>query len=192
MTEQAISSSSVEAMRAQVAQYRTWFIIMGICLILLGAAAIAFPFVTTIAAKIFLGWLFLVGGVIQVVHAFSTQRWGAFFLNLLVGLLYVIAGGWLAFFPLTGLLTLTILLAAMFVAQGILEIAIAMQMRGHGSWGWILLAGIVAIAAGVMIFMSLPSSAIWAIGLLVGINMISSGWAYLFIALAAGQDSAKA
>lgn len=186
MAQQSYSASPA-MLEATVAEHRTWFMVVGVCLIILGIVAIAFPFATTIAAKVLLGWIFLIGGLVQLFHAFSTQKWSAFFFNLLVGVLYVIAGGWLAFFPLTGILTLTVFLAAMFIAQGILEVVMAFRIRPQEGWFWVLISGLIAFAVGILIFGHLPTSAIWAIGLLVGINMISSGWAYFFLALAAGK-----
>ena len=164
-----------------ISENRTLFIIFGILLIVLGTLGILFPFLTTIATKIFLGWLFLIGGVVQIAHAFSARGWSEFFLDLLMGILFLIGGGWLAFFPLTGVITLTIFLAAMFVVQGVIEIAMALRMRSHKGWFWMLLAGIVALAVGFLILAQLPSSATWAIGLLVGINLIMTGWAYLLL-----------
>ena len=171
--------------QAAISENRTWFITLGILLIILGVAAIAFPLLTTIAAKIALGWLFLIGGVVQIAHAFSTRQWSEFFFDLLVGLLYLIAGGWLALFPLTGIVTLTVLLAALFIAQGVLEGLMAFRMRPAAGWLWMLIAAIAAFAVGVLIIAHLPSSATWAIGLLVGIKLIMSGWAYLFLTMAA-------
>jgi len=181
----ASASPHVQSVQAIVAEHRTWFTVLGVVLVILGVLAIAFPFITTIAAKVFLGWLFLIGGVVQIVHAFSTQRWSEFFLDLLLGVLFVVAGGWLAFFPLTGIITLTIFLAALFVAEGILEIIMAFRLNPRTGWVWLLISGIIAIAAGVLIFAGLPSTAAWAIGLLVGINLLASGFAYLFLAAAA-------
>jgi len=166
---------------AVVSENRIWFVVLGILLIVLGTLGIAFPFLTTIAAKIFLGWLLLIGGVVQIVHAFSARGWSEFFLDLLMGALFVIGGGWLAFFPLTGIVTLTIFLAAMFIVQGVIEVAMALRIRPHSGWIWMLLAGLVAFAVGMLIFLKLPSSAAWAIGLLVGINLIMTGWAYLLL-----------
>jgi uncharacterized membrane protein HdeD (DUF308 family) len=166
---------------AAISENRTWFTIFGILLIVLGGLAIAFPFVTTIATKIFLGWLFLIGGIVQIFHAFSTKGWSEFFLDLLMGVLFLIAGGWLAFFPLTGIITLTIFLAAMFLAQGIIEIVMAFRLRPLDGWGWMFLAGLVALAVGILILFDLPSSAAWAIGLLVGINLLMTGLAYLLL-----------
>jgi len=181
------SSSSSGPIREAIAEHRTWFVILGAVMVALGIIAILFPFVTTIAAKIFLGWLFLVGGIVQVVHAFSTQKWSQFFLDLLVGAIYVVVGGWLAFFPLTGIISLTILLAITFIVQGLIEAGMAFRMRPQGGWIWMLLSAIVAVLAGVLIIGGLPGTAVWALGLLVGINLISSGWAYLFLATAAGK-----
>ena len=102
-------------------------------------------------------------------------------------MLYLIAGGWLAFFPLTGIVTLTVLLAAMFIAQGVLEVGMAFRIRPHAGWVWMLIAGISALAVGVLIIAHLPSSAAWAIGLLVGIALIMSGWAYLLLPMAVAR-----
>lgn len=176
----SVQAQSVEAI---VTEHRTWFTVLGIALVVLGVVAIAFPFVTTIAAKIFLGWLFLIGGFVQVVHAFSTQRWSEFFLDLLLGLLYILAGAWLAFLPLTGIITLTIFLAAFFIAEGLLEIVMALRLSPRTGWVWPLISGIVAIAVGVLILTGLPSTATWAIGLLVGINLLASGLSYIFLAV---------
>ena len=174
-----------QAMEETFSTHRTWFIVLGIALIILGIIAVVFPLYTTIVVKTFLGWLFLIGGIVQVVHSFSTQKWSAFFYNLLIGVLYVFVGGWLAFFPLTGVLSLTVMIALLFVMQGVLQAMMAFRMRPHSGWVWMLISGLVAIAAGVMVLAGLPSSAAWAIGLVVGVSMIVSGWAYLLLALSA-------
>ena len=189
MTQTPSQSPTAGSVRSVIAENRTWFMILGVVLIILGIIAIFFPLMTTIAAKIVFGWILLIGGIVQVVHAFSTQKWTAFLFDLIVGILYVFVGGWLAFFPLTGIITLTILLAAVFVAQGILEVVMAFRLRGHEGWIWVLIAGVVALVVGILVFAQLPSSAIWAIGLLTGINLLSSGWAYFFMAMAAGKKA---
>ncbi len=151
-----------------------WFMALGIVLIILGTIAIISPAVMTVAAGLFFGWLLLIGGVVQIVHAFFTKTCGGFFMvsNLLAGVL-----------------TLTLLLIAVFVANGILEIIMAFQLRPASGWVWVLTGGIVSILVGLMIWAKLPSSAIWAIGLLVGIRMIFGGWS--FVALALAGKSAK-
>lgn len=161
-----------------------WFLALGIVLILAGIAAIAFPLLSSIAAKLVLGWLFIIGGVMMIVHAFQAPGWSGFLWELLIGILYAVVGGYLAFFPLSGLLTLTVLIAALFIAEGIFEAIMAFRVRPHEGWVWLLLSGIAALAVGVIIAMGLPESAVWAIGLLVGINLLFSGWSYVFLALA--------
>jgi uncharacterized membrane protein HdeD (DUF308 family) len=182
MTNPSMSSSTMPAV---VGEHRVWFTILGVVLVIIGVLAIAFPLFTTIVAKTFLGWLLLIGGIMQVVHAFYTQKWSEFIFNALIGILYVIVGGWLAFFPFTGIITLTILLAALFVVEGVLEIGMAMRIRPRDGWVWLLISGIIAIAAGVLVFAGLPNTADWAIGLLVGINILASGFSYIFLASAA-------
>jgi len=174
----------IEAARRYVAENWGWFLGLGIALVLAGLAAIAFPLVSTIAAKIFLGWLFLIGGVILIAHGLSVRRWAGFTWSLVVGALYLLAGAYLAFFPLTGLVTLTILLAVLFIAEGVAEIIMGLNVRPHDGWMLLILSGLVAIAAGVMITLGLPNSAEWAIGLLTGINLLFTGWTYVFVALA--------
>ena len=169
------------------AEYRGWFMFSGIVLIVLGILAVFYPFVTTIAAKIMLGWVILIGGAVQAVQAFSNQKWSGLFYELAIGLIFVVAGGWLAFFPLTGIITLTVFLAAMFLLTGVVESAFAFQIKPADNWGWFLFSGIVSIFAGFMLIAGLPSTASWAIGLLVGISMMSRGWAFLSLALRAGQ-----
>ncbi len=185
---QPITVADIEARLMATRQLITekwgWFLALGIVLIVAGLAAIAFPFVSTIAAKIMLGWLFLIGGVVMILHAFSAPGWTGFIWELLIGILYFVAGAYLSFFPLTGLITLALLLAALFIAEGIAEVIMAFKVRPHEGWVWLLLSGIAALAVGVMIGMDLPGSATWALGLLVGINLLFSGWSYVFLALA--------
>jgi uncharacterized membrane protein HdeD (DUF308 family) len=193
MTER-FSQADVEAAliegRRYVADHWGWFLTLGILFIIGGIAAIAFPLMSTIATKVALGWIFMIGGVLLIVHAFSVKGWRGFLWSLLVGILYLVVGGWLAFFPFTGIITLTVLLAAMFLAEGVLEVVMALRVRPHEGWGWLLLSGIIAVAVGLMIGANLPSSAGWAIGLLTGINLISTGWGFVFISMA-GRRAAQ-
>ena len=185
---QPLSPADLEARliasRRLIAEKWGWFLALGIVLIIVGFAAIVFPFVSTVAAKIALGWLFLIGGVFMVIHAFSAPGWQGFLWSLLVGILYLVAGGYLAFFPLTGLLTLALLLIILFAVEGIFEVIMAFRVRPHEGWGFLLLSGIAALAVAVLIALDLPGSATWALGLLVGINLLFSGWSYVFLALA--------
>jgi uncharacterized membrane protein HdeD (DUF308 family) len=186
MTQQftpAFSEPTFEETRQEIARHWGWFLTLGILLVLIGMAAIAFPFLSTIAAKIAIGWIFLVAGVVDVFHAFYVKRWAGFFWNLLIGLLYLVAGAWLAFFPLTGILTLTIIIAALFIAEGIMKLIMGFRVRHHEGSGWVVFSGLVAIVAGFLIALNLPASAVWALGLLAGINLLFSGWSFIYLAL---------
>ncbi len=183
MTPQQYAAAVAEA-RRQIAEHWGWFLGLGIVFVLAGVASIAFPLVSTIAAKIALGWIFMVSGLIMLIHSFSITRWGALLLNLLIGALYVFVGAYLAFFPLTGIITLTLMLAALFMAEGVLQIVMGVRLKGHEGWVWLLLSGVVAIAAGLLIALNLPTSAGWAIGLLVGINFLSTGLSFVLLSLA--------
>ncbi len=192
MTQQftpAFSEPTLEETRQEIARHWGWFLTLGILLGLIGRAAIAFPFLSTLAAKIAIGWIFLVAGVVEVFHAFYVKRWAGFFWNLLIGLLYIAAGVWLAFFPLTGILTLTIVIAALFIAEGIMKLIMGFRMRPHEGLGWVIFSGLVAIAAGLLIALSLPTSAVWALGLLAGINLLFSGWSFIYLALTGKRAS---
>jgi uncharacterized membrane protein HdeD (DUF308 family) len=192
MTQQstpAFFDFTFEETRREIARHWGWFLTLGALLVLAGVAAIAFPFLSTIAAKIAIGWIFLIAGVLELIHAFNVKRWAGFFWNLLIGLLYVAAGGWLAFFPLTGIVTLTIVLAALFIAEGIVELIMGFRLRPHDGWGWVAFSGLAAIAAGLLIALSLPESAVWALGLLAGINLLLSGWSFIALALSGKRTS---
>src|SRR5688572_4836724 len=194
MTQQSappFSEPTFEETRREIARHWGWFLALGILLVVIGMAAIAFPFLSTIAAKVAIGWIFLVAGVVEVIHAFYVKRWAGFFWNLLIGLLYIVAGGWLAFFPLTGILTLTIVIAALFIAEGIVEFIMGFRMRPHEGWGWVVFSGLVAVAAGLLIALSLPESTVWALGLLAGINLLFSGWSFIYLALSGKRASAE-
>lgn len=186
MTQQsapAFPEPTFEETRREIARHWGWFLALGILLFVAGIAAIAFPFLSTIAAKIAIGWIFLIAGVFEIIHAFYVKRWAGFFWNLLIGILYIVAGGWLAFFPLTGIVTLTIVIAALFLVEGVMELIMGFRVRPHEGWGWLVFSGLVAIAAGLLIALSLPESAVWALGLLAGVNLLFSGWSYISLAL---------
>jgi uncharacterized membrane protein HdeD (DUF308 family) len=182
--------AQTEADIAEVSQAvrdkRGWFIALGIIMILIGTAAILSPYIATISVKIFLGWFLVIGGVAQVIHAFWAKDWGGFFWQLIVGLLEAFAGLFLLVYPVAGIIALTIYVAAVFFVEGLIKAYLAFQLKPEAGWIWVLIGGIVSILLGAMLWAKLPSSAIWAIGLLVGLNIAMAGWTVLMIGLAAG------
>ncbi|EPX82033.1 hypothetical protein Salmuc_02398 [Salipiger mucosus DSM 16094] len=165
---------------------------MGVALIVIGLLAIVFPLFASIAIKVLLGWLFLVSGAVLLWYAFQARSWTPAVLTGLIGVLYLAGGVYLSFFPTTGLVGLTVLMAIVFVAQGIFELAMSWQHRpGHGNagpgWAWAGLSGVVSLVLGVLLLAGLPGTALWALGLFLGINLLTSGISFVALARTAGR-----
>ena len=170
-----------------IRKHSIWFIIYGVILILLGLFAIIAPGVATLAAELTFGWLLVIGGIIgllAVIRA-GTQEAG-FWWNLLVSIVLLLAGISLLWQPIAGVLTLTIVLIAYLLATGIFKIPAAFRYRreGESGWVWMLLSALVDLALAIIILLGLPDSALWMLGLLVGVNFVFTGVAILMVALA--------
>jgi uncharacterized membrane protein HdeD (DUF308 family) len=155
-------------------------------MMVLGLLAVAMPNLATLAVEIFVGWLFLIGGIFRAVSVWHARRMLGYRWSMLSALLAVLLGLILIARPLAGALTLTMVLVAFFILEGIAAIVIAVQHHDHlRSWGWVLLSGLIDLLLAYLIWQGWPSSAGWAIGLLVGINMVFLGLSLLMTALAA-------
>lgn len=156
----------------------------GILFVLFGVLAVLLPFVATLTITLIVGWLLLISGIFQGILSFQKMGSRGFFWSLLSALLSFVIGILLVVRPFQGMVTLTILLAAFFVIEGVFEILMALEYRPAGRWGWLLFSGITALILAVIIFSGLPGTAAWAIGLLLGINMIFFGFALTSISAA--------
>lgn len=165
----------------------------GVVLIVLGVLAVAVPGVATVAVDIFIGWLFLISGIVGLVAMFSERNIPAFLWGLVTAALSAAAGVLLIWKPVEGALTLTLVLTAFFVVEGVFQIVTSIAYREvmAGSWGWMLTSGIADLALAAIIMLGWPATGIWTLGLLVGINLITSGWAIAMMAFA-GRSVAKA
>jgi uncharacterized membrane protein HdeD (DUF308 family) len=159
----------------------TLLIILGVLMVIFGVLAIASPLMTGLAVAMFVGALMLVSGVLRIVAAIKSGHWGSGILGTLLGLLGIAAGIILLARPLLGLATLTLLLAAYFLATGICEIMVSFKMKPEKSWGWMLFGGIVSVLLGFMIWRQWPVSGAWAIGVLVGIHILVIGFTMIFV-----------
>jgi len=180
----------IEGMRRQIAAtiHAHWKLVLaqGIVLMVLGLLAVAMPNIATLAVEIFVGWLFLIAGILRAVSVWHARQMPGFGWSMLGALLAVLLGLILIARPLAGVLTLTMVLVAFFILEGITAIVVAVQHRDHlKSWGWVLFSGIIDLLLAYLIWQGWPSSAGWAIGLLVGINMIFFGLSLVMTALAA-------
>jgi uncharacterized membrane protein HdeD (DUF308 family) len=161
-----------------------WFLALGIILVGLGVAAVAAPLVATLTAELLFGWLLVVSGIAHGIHAFRGRNWKGSMFQILLGVFSLAVGIMLLLYPLRGVLTLTLVLAAFFVAEGIAKIMMAVQLRSTPKWGWLLVSGLLALLLGILIWIEFPGTAAWVIGVLLGIDLVFSGVALIMLALA--------
>jgi len=173
------------AAAATLHEHWVLFLIEGIVLLVLGIAAIIVPPIATLAVAIFLGWLFLISGIVGLVTTIWMRNAPGFWWSLLSAVLGIIAGGILIAQPVTGAISLTLVLIAFFLIEGVASIMFALDHKRElsGRWGWMLASGIVDLLLSGIIFAGLPGTAAWAIGLLVGINMVFGSVALITMAL---------
>jgi uncharacterized membrane protein HdeD (DUF308 family) len=171
----------------EVREHWKAFLFEGIVLVILGLAAMIVPPLASLAVTIFLGWLFLVGGGAGLVFTFWARQMPGFWWSLLSAALALLVGIVLLMRPAQATLTLTIVVSAYFLAEGVVSIMYALEHRRELTqrWGWMLTAGLMDIIIAGIIVAGLPGSALWAIGLLVGINLLFGGTALIVMALAA-------
>lgn len=178
--------TSPPEIREDIRKSLTWLIVGSILLLIAGVAAILMPVVTTLATTFFLGWVFLIVGIVRIVKAFQSKPIRGFWLSLLVGILYVIAGISILSNLLAGAITLTVLLGIIFIVEGIIEIVSSFQARTGQHLSWLVLAdGIITLILGILILNLSPVTSLGVIGLYVGISFLFSGGSLLAISLAA-------
>ena len=152
-----------------------WLLALGIVQIIAGSIAIIVPLIASLIAVGIFGALLIMTGIMQLVHAFQLRSWPRSAWYGLGGALYGIAGISVVAHPLGGALTLAILIAILFFADGTLRIVFGMTIRPVVGWGWLVAAGLGSIVVGVILLVGLPATALWATGLLLGVNLIFSG-----------------
>jgi len=179
------------AATAALREHWVLFLVEGVVLLVLGATAVVLPPIATLAVTILLGWLFLVSGILGLITTFWMRHAPGFWWSLLSAVLGIVVGAVLLASPLTGAFSRTLVLVAFFLVEGAVSIMFALDHKRElsGQWGWMLASGIIDLALAIMIFAGLPSTAAWAVGLLVGINMIFGGSALIAMALHARKGA---
>jgi len=174
-------------MSAAVREHWKAFLIEGILLVIFGLAAMIVPPLASLAVTIFLGWMFLISGVAGLALTFWARKMPGFWWSLISAVLAIVAGAVLLAQPVQGTFTLTVVVGAYFLAEGVATIMYALEHRRELSkrWSWLLVAGIMDLLIAAIIITGLPGSALWAIGLLVGINLLFGGASLIGMALAA-------
>ena len=169
-----------------------WFMALGILMIVLGMIAIGGPFASGIAVSLLVGWLLVISGVAHGIHAFQSSGWRGGLVQVLCGLLYLGVGVMMVSNPVSGLLALTVTVLVYFVFSGIFKIILAIRVEHLPQRGWVTVSGILSLVLAIYIGSQFPNSALWVIGMLFGIEMIFSGWAFVMIAQAARKGHVAA
>jgi uncharacterized membrane protein HdeD (DUF308 family) len=169
----------------------TWSIVLGVLFVVFGVLAIAEPFMAAIALNTFVAWLLIFVGIVHLIAAFHGHvGWGLLW-KVLVGLAYIFFGGYLLVHPLTGVAALTLLLAILFLVEGVLDLLLWWKSRGIQGSFWILVDGLVTLLLGGMIYVHWPSSSVWALGTLLGVGFIFSGISRIMMSLAVRKVAGK-
>jgi uncharacterized membrane protein HdeD (DUF308 family) len=162
------------------------FLTQGVIMVILGILAVVWPGLATLAVDVYIGWLFLISGIVGLVAMFSAEDVPAFLWTLITAALSLIVGVLLLWKPAEGAVSLTLVLTAFFIAEGVFQIAGSISYRNviPDSWGWMLASGVADLILAALIIMGWPNTVGWALGLIVGVNLITSGWAAIMRAVA--------
>jgi uncharacterized membrane protein HdeD (DUF308 family) len=178
---------SSDALRDAIGQTRAkwgWFVALGVLLLIFGGIAFGNLFIATVASVYVVGWLMLMAGIVEIIHAFGVKTWGRLFYWLLSGLLYAIAGFFAFYNPVLASAVFTFLLAVALIAAGLLRIWVGYQHRAEQGSGWIIAAGVVTTLAGLVIAIGWPVNSLWVLGLFLAIDLIFQGWTFIAFGLA--------
>jgi uncharacterized membrane protein HdeD (DUF308 family) len=169
----------------------TLAILWGVSLIVLGMLAVASPMVAAVAVNVLIAWLVVLAGILHIVVAFHSREAGSVIWRFLVGIAYVCLGAYLIARPALGVASLTLLLASLFLVEGVFNIILFFRAPAILRSSWILFDGIVTLLLGLMIYVQWPSSSSWAIGTLVGVSLIFSGVTRVMVSLAVRKAAAS-
>jgi uncharacterized membrane protein HdeD (DUF308 family) len=160
-----------------------WFLTLGIIMLLLGTVAFIITPAATIGTVLVLGWLIVISGVVEAIHAFRMRKWGGIFLHFVGGILGVLIGLLIVTHPVAGALAWTLLFASFFTVIGIFRTVAAIQLK-FPNWGWAAFDGVVTLGLGILLWAEWPWSGFWFMGVAVGVSLILRGWAYVMFAFA--------
>lgn len=186
----SIPASPIESwFRAQIGKEASRLIWLGVGLLIIGIAALVFPVVSTLAATLFVGWVFVFSGAVTLYGSFSVRGTGPFFGALLLGLLSIAAGVYTLARPDVGAASLTLMLGALFMVQGAYEMVFAFELRSTKAWGWLAVSALASIVLSLAILSGWPGTSLVTLGVLIGVNFVSSGLAYLLVGIGAKRET---
>lgn len=155
-----------------------WLYWMGIFMVVIGLLAIIFPVVSTLAVNYFVGGVLMFAGFFQLIGSFSVRGTGPFFGALLLAVLTLAAGTFMVFNPLAGAMALTLILAILFIVEGTFHTILAFELKPNPGWSWVLTSGVISIVLGLFVASGLAKFSLFIIGILLGINFLSTGFAF--------------
>ena len=170
------------AMRDTVKRYSLWYLIQGILLIAAGMLAIIYPVISSEAVVILLGWLLIISGVVQGFSLIGAGQVPHFWLQLISVILAVLIGFLFLRDPAQGMATIALLLIVFFMIEGISKVVFALTIRPFPNWSWVLASGLVGILLALILWANLPVTALWLVGVLLGLQLISVGAAIAYLA----------
>jgi uncharacterized membrane protein HdeD (DUF308 family) len=188
---QQIGGIMAETLPDVVKRASGWSIALAILMIVAGMIAIASPLIAGVVIVYVVAWTAIFDGVFQIVYAFRAQSGGRMVLELLLGLLYIVAGVFILMHPKPGLLALTLVIACFLLVYGVFALVLAFQMKPISGWGWVLFDAIVTILLGILIWLHWPANSEWVVGTLLGISFIVSGVSRLMLSLAVKRVATK-
>jgi len=160
-----------------------WLLGLGIVMVVFGAIAMVMTTAATLGTALVLGWLLVFSGVAECIYAFRVRQWGGLFLHLIGGILGVLIGLLVVTHPVAGALALTLLFASFLTVIGMFRLVTAISLK-FPNWGWAVFDSLITVALGVLLWAEWPSSALWFLGLAVGVSLILRGWSYVMFAIA--------
>jgi uncharacterized membrane protein HdeD (DUF308 family) len=161
-----------------------WFLALGFVLILCGAIAVALPTVSTIAASVVLGAALAIAGIVKIIQSLQVKEWSGFLWQDLTGAVELVGGVLIYFNPLKGAFAITLLIALVFLVQGLGQTALAFKVRPQPGWRWLLVSGLIALLASATLTLKLPYTRFYTPGTIAGIALLLAGCAYVAIATA--------
>jgi uncharacterized membrane protein HdeD (DUF308 family) len=160
-----------------------WLMTLGILMLILGTIALIIMPAATIGTVLVLGWLLVVSGIIEAIHAFRVRRWGGIFLHLVGGILGVLVGLLIVTHPVAGALAWTLLFSSFFTVIGLFRLIAALRLR-FPNWGWAVFDGSITLLLGILLWVQWPWSGLWFLGFAVGFSLLLRGWSYVMFAIA--------
>lgn len=179
MTEASAAIDSADSPRKK----SFWFVALGVIVFAAGMIAAANYLVATVISVLFIGAMMIAGGMIEIIHAFGVKTWGSFFLWLLTGILYMVAGILTFYDPLLASAIITLMIAASLVAAGVVRLYVGLTQRHSTGWGWVVASGVVTLIVGILIMLRWPVNSLWLLGIFLAVDLMFQGLSYIFYGL---------